>query len=193
DTLPPRLPVQTAPPVARPQRPPPLEAAGERPSKSAPVARQISAPAPLTGAETAVPVSPPPLPTTVQKSTQPPQRLEASFPALLELRAEGNSYPCKDGDVIGSAGQLAGAHFAQIPGLAPRHLLIGKLEGRWFVFTPQNVLHPFLFDGQPLVAGERKFLQYTEHQMEFNGQVFGLRLIPEQKKQGFFSRIFGKK
>jgi hypothetical protein len=29
--------------------------------------------------------------------------------------------------------------------------------------------------------------------MEFNGQVFGLRLIPELKKQGFFSRIFGKK
>jgi hypothetical protein len=88
---------------------------------------------------------------------------------------------------------LGKAHFAQIPGLAPRHLLIGKLEGRWFVFTPQNVLHPFLFDGQTLVAGERKFLQYAEHQMEFNGQVFGLRLIPEQKKQGFFSRIFGKK
>jgi len=112
---------------------------------------------------------------------------------LLELRAEGNSYPCEDGDVIGSMGRLASPYFSQIPGLAPRHLLIGKLEGRWFVFTPQNVQHPFLFDGQSLVAGERKFLQYAEHQMEFNGRVFGLRLIPEQKKQGFFSRIFGKK
>jgi hypothetical protein len=29
--------------------------------------------------------------------------------------------------------------------------------------------------------------------MEFNGHVFGLRLIPQQKKQGFFSRFFGKK
>ena len=190
---PPRLPIQTPPPVARPQRPPPLEVAGEPPSKSGAVARQPSAPPPLTGAETSVPVSPPPLATTVQKATPAQQRVEASFPALLELRAEGNSYPCKDGDVIGSAGQLGRTHFAQIPGLAPRHLLIGKLEGRWFVFTPQNVAHPFLFDGHPLVAGERKFLQFAEHQMEFNGHVFGLRLIPEQKKQGFFSRFFGKK
>jgi hypothetical protein len=133
------------------------------------------------------------LPTTAQRAAALPQRVEASGPALLELRAEGNSYPCKDGDVIGSAGQLGRSYFAQIPGLAPRHLLIGKLEGRWFVFTPQNVLHPFLFDGHPLVAGERKFLQFAEHQMEFNGRVFGLRLISEQKKQGFFSRFFGKK
>src|SRR5215472_4261501 len=153
---PPRLPIQTPPPVARPQRPPPLEVPGEQPSKSGAVARQPSAPPALTGAETSVPVSPPPLATTVQKATPAQQRAEASFPALLELRAEGNSYPCKDGDVIGSAGQLGRTHFAQIPGLAPRHLLIGKLEGRWFVFTPQNILHPFLFDGHPLVAGERK-------------------------------------
>jgi len=193
DTPPPQLPTQTTPSVARPQRPLSTEVAGERPLKSEPVARQISGPTPLTGAETAVPVAPPPLPTTAQRATAPPQRVEASVPALLELRAEGNSYPCNDGDVIGSVGQLGKSYFAQIPGLAPRHLLIGKLEGKWFVFTPQNVLHPFLFDGYPLVAGERKFLQFVEHQMEFSGHVFGLRLIPEEKKQGFFSRLFGKK
>jgi len=191
DTPPPRLPIQTMPPVARPQKP--SQVAGEQPPKSGPVARQISASTPLAGAETAVPVVPPPLPKTTQIAAAAPQRVEASVPALLELRAEGNSYPCKDGDVIGSAGQLGRSYFAQIPGLAPRHLLIGKLEGRWFVFTPQNLLHPFLFDGHPLVAGERKFLEFAEHQMEFNGHVFGLRLIPEQKKQGFFSRFFGKK
>jgi len=188
-----RLPEKTTPPVASPQRRPPLEVGGPSLSKSGPVPRQITASPPLTGAETAVPVAPPPLPTTAQRATAPPQRVEASVPALLELRAEGNSYPCNDGDVIGSVGQLGKSYFAQIPGLAPRHLLIGKLEGKWFVFTPQNVLHPFLFDGYPLVAGERKFLQFVEHQMEFSGHVFGLRLIPEEKKQGFFSRLFGKK
>ena len=193
NTPPPRLPIQKTPHVARPQGPPPSEVAGERPSKSGPLARQTSAPTPVTGAETAVPVAPPPLAKTAQTAMAPPQRVEPPFPALLELRAEGNSYPCKDGDVIGSAGQLGRSYFAQIPGLAPRHLLIGKLEERWFVFTPQNILHPFLFDGHPLVAGERKFLQFAEHQMEFNGHVFGLRLIPGQKKQGFFSRFFGRK
>jgi anti-anti-sigma factor len=173
--------------VARDDSPQPL-AAERRTTGPPPV------PPPLTGAETAVPIPRTPQPPPgVRKAAAQPPRAEASYPSLLELRAEGNSYPCEDGDVIGSVGRLASPYFSQIPGLAPRHLLIGKLEGRWFVFTPQNVQHPFLFDGQSLVAGERKFLQYAEHQMEFNGRVFGLRLIPEQKKQGFFSRIFGKK
>ena len=182
------------PPLSGTQRPPPSpETAKDRPSRSAPASRQIYEPPPSLGAETVVPVVRSPQPPAAQKPATHPTRVEAFYPAQLEVRAEGNIYPCKDGDVIGSAGQLGKAYFAQIPGLAPRHLLIGKLEGRWFVFTPQNVQHPFSCDGHLLVAGERKFLQYADHQMEFNGRVFGLRLIPEQKKQGFFSRVFGKK
>jgi anti-anti-sigma factor len=185
---------ESAPPVARsPKTPPPLEVAKPWPPQSPPVARRISEPPSLPGAETAVPIGRPPQPPFVARPSGPPPRVEASYPAQLEVRAEGNSYPCKDGDVIGGAGHLGKAYFIQIPGLAPRHLLIGKLDGRWFIFTPQNVQHPFLFDGHLLVAGERKFLQYTEHQLEFNGHVFGLRLMPESKKQGFFARIFGKK
>jgi anti-sigma B factor antagonist len=181
---PPPQAAETAPPVARSPKTPP---------QSPPVARRISEPPSLPGAETAVPIARPPQLPSVARPPGPPPRVEASYPAQLEVRAEGNSYPCKDGDVIGGAGHLGKAYFAQIPGLAPRHLLIGKLDGRWFIFTPQNVQHPFLFDGHLLVAGERKFLKYAEHQMEFNGHVFGLRLTPEPKKQGFFARIFGKK
>jgi len=184
----------TAPPLSAAQRPSPsLETAKDRSSKSTPATRQISESPPSPGAETVVPVARPPQPSAAQRPSAHPPRVEASYAAQLEVRAEGNVYPCKDGDVIGSAGQLGKAYFAQIPGLAPRHLLIGKLEGHWFVFTPQNVQHPFSCDGHPLVAGERKFLQYADYQMEFNGRVFGFRLIPEQKKQGFFSRVFGKK
>jgi anti-anti-sigma factor len=150
---------------------------------------------------------PPPLPRVVQAapvaraSDQPPvvrppglsPRREAKYPARLEVRAEGISYPCKDGDVIGTDGQLAAAYFGQISNLAPRHLLIGKLDERWFVFTPKNVQHPFVLDGIPLQPGERKSLQYVEHQAEFSGHVFGLRLIPEQRKGGLLSRMFGRK
>ena len=128
----------------------------------------------------------------VQPLGTPPRR-EAKYPARLEVRAEGISYPCKDGDVIGTDGQLGVSYFSQISNLAPRHLLIGKSNERWFVFTPMNVQHPFILDGIPLRAGERKFLQYVEHQAEFSGHVFGLRLIPEQRKEGFLSRMFGRK
>ena len=62
---------------------------------------------------------------------------------------------------------------ARLSNLAPRHLLIGKSDSRWFVFTPKNVQHPFILDGIPLQAGERKFFQYFEHQAEFSGHVFG--------------------
>ena len=123
----------------------------------------------------------------------PVTRREAKYPASLEVRAEGASYPCKDGDVIGTEGRLAQPFFGQIANLAPRHLLIGQLEGRWFVFTPKNVQHPFILDGVVLRAGERKILQYVEHQLEFNGHVFGFRLVAQQQKEGFFSRIFGRK
>jgi anti-anti-sigma factor len=186
------LPVpETKPSAARASKPPPLEVARSRPPQS-PGARQISEPPP-SGTETAAPFARSPQPLAIQRTAGPRPRIEAPFPAQLEVRAEGNSYPCKDGDVIGGAGQLGKPYFTQIPGLGPRHLLIGKLEGRWFVFTPQNVQHPFSMDGHLLVAGERKFLDYAEHQLEFNGHVFGLRLVAEQQKRGFFSRIFGKK
>ena len=189
--LPPSLPVTPsaqAPRVAAPPRP-------------APVPGSIGDPSAIAS------VQPPPLPPVIQAapvargSGQPPvarppglsPRREAKYPARLEVRAEGVSYPCKDGDVIGTDGQLAAAYFSQISNLAPRHLLIGKLDERWFVFTPKNVQHPFILDGIPLQPGERKSLQYVEHQAEFSGHVFGLRLIPEQRKGGLLSRMFGRK
>jgi len=188
--LPPSLPVTPsthAPPVTEPPCP-------------APVTRSTGGPPATASAQ------PPPLPSAIQAApdaiaseqppvTQPPgllPRREAKYPARLEVRAEGISYPCKDGDVIGTEGQLAAAYFSQISNLAPRHLLIGKSNERWFVFTPKNVQHPFILDGIPLQPGERKSLQYVEHQAEFSGHVFGLRLIPE-RKEGLLSRMFGRK
>ena len=187
--LPPSLPAMRStqePPVTSPPRPP-------------------SVPLPTGGSGTLSP-QPPPLPRATEaqagsRTSEPPTarptgavpRPEAKYPALLEVRAEGTSYPCKDGDVIGTEGQLAKAYFSQISNLAPRHLLIGQSDGRWFVFTPKNVQHPFTLDGVPLRTGERKFLQFVEHQAEFSGHVFGLRLIQEQPKEGFFSRMFGRK
>ncbi len=145
------------------------------------------------------PMQPPPLPPKqsipVQappRPTGPVARREAKYPARLEVRAEGTSYPCKDGDVIGTEGKLAQPFFSQVTNLAPRHLLIGQLDGRWFVFTPKNVQLPFTLDGVTLRGGERKMLQYVEHQVEFSGHVFGFRLVPEQGKEGFFSKVFGR-
>jgi anti-anti-sigma factor len=140
-----------------------------------------------------VPVSPAPVQAPIPRPAGMASRREAKYPAQLEVRAEGASYPCKDGDVIGTEGRLAKAYFSQITNLAARHLLIGQLEGRWFVFTPKNVQHPFILDGVALRAGERKILQYVEHQVEFSGYVFGFRLVASEGKEGFFSRIFGRK
>src|SRR5580692_1222859 len=189
--LPPSLPVTPSDQATRVTAPP----------GPAPVPGSTGVPSAIASAQ------PPPLPRVVQAapvaraSDQPPvvrppglsPRREAKYPARLEVRAEGISYPCKDGDVIGTDGQLAAAYFGQISNLAPRHLLIGKLDERWFVFTPKNVQHPFILDGIPLQPGERKSLQYVEHQAEFSGHVFGLRLIPEQRKGGLLSRMFGRK
>jgi anti-anti-sigma factor len=154
-------------------------------------ARRTPPPVPL--ANQPVPLSPVAAQPSAIRPAGPITRREAKYPALLEVRAEGASYRCKDGDVIGTEGRLAQAYFRQFTNLAPRHLLIGQLEGRWFIFTPKNVQHPFILDGVALRAGERKSLQYIEHQVEFNGHVFGFRLVAEQEQEGFFSRIFGRK
>lgn len=187
--LPPSQPVMRSaqePSVTSPPRPPPVPLpTGSQQTLSPqppPLPRATGAPAGSRASEPPIARPPGPVP-----------RREAKYPALLEVRAEGTSYPCKDGDVIGTEGQLAKAYFSQISNLAPRHLLIGQLDGRWFVFTPKNVQHPFILDGVPLRTGERKFLQFLEHQAEFSGHVFGLRLIQEQPKEGLFSRMFGRK
>jgi anti-sigma B factor antagonist len=181
--------------------PPPLPTVAAEPA-TAPAATVVpknpltgparQTPPPLPSINQPAPVSPAPL----ESPERPPglaTRREAKYPALLEVRAEGTSYPCKDGDVIGTEGRLAQPYFRQIAHLAPRHLQIGLLEGRWFVFTPKNVQHPFVLDGVALRPGERKILQFIEHQVEFSGHVFGFRLVTEPPKEGFFARIFGRK
>jgi anti-anti-sigma factor len=182
----PTLPVATGPPTDLPK--------GESVSSLAEAKTAVPPPLPISGpgTEERVPargVTPPPVPAAVSDGRP---RREASYPAVLEIRAEGISYPCKDGDVIGTAGRVASSFFAGIAGLEARHLLIGQEGDHWFVLTPKNIAHPFVLDGVPLVAGERKFLQYVEHQMEFSGRVFGLRLIPDRRKKGLFGRFPSK-
>jgi anti-sigma B factor antagonist len=196
NVVPPPLPVSRSPVAVyaaeAPTVAPPLSPPGENPAIDGPKKVRAEAPARET--------QPPPLPPRqsipvppATRAAGPVARREANYPARLEVRAEGTSYPCKDGDVIGTEGKLAQPFFSKVTNLAPRHLLIGQEDGRWFVFTPQNVQHPFSLDGVILRAGERKTLQYVEHQIEFSGHVFGFRLMPEQVKVGFLSRVFGGK
>jgi anti-sigma B factor antagonist len=195
NVVPPPLPVSRSPVAVSAEAPtvaPPLTPSGESPAIDGP--KKVPAEAPPR--ETQPPPLPPrqsiPVPPAT-RAASPVARREANYPARLEVRAEGTSYPCKDGDVIGTEGKLAQPFFSKVSNLAPRHLLIGQVDGRWFVFTPQNVQHPFSLDGVILRAGERKTLQYIEHQIEFSGHVFGFRLAPEQVKVGFLSRVFGGK
>jgi anti-sigma B factor antagonist len=192
-------PLRSEPAAARPTppvatRPPTDLPKGESVSSLAEAKTAVPPPLPISGpgTEERVPargVTPPPVPAAVSDGRP---RREASYPAVLEIRAEGIGYPCKDGDVIGTAGRVASSFFAGIAGLEARHLLIGQEGDHWFVLTPKNIAHPFVLDGVPLVAGERKFLQYVEHQMEFSGRVFGLRLIPDRRKKGLFGRFSSK-
>src|SRR5262252_219816 len=115
--LPPSQPVMRSaqePSVTSPPRPPPVPLpTGSQQTLSPqppPLPRATGAPAGSRASEPPVARPPGPVP-----------RREAKYPALLEVRAEGTSYPCKDGDVIGTEGQLAKAYFSQISNLAPRH------------------------------------------------------------------------
>ncbi len=167
------------------------------PAVQSTVEEQRENPLPVAASETrANPVAQKPFLETLAGSLQnqePVERLPVNYVADLELRAEGVSYRCKDGDVIGKTGDLASNYFSKMGSLEARHVLIGREDERWFLFTPKTVLHPFVLDGQPLEPGERRFLRYFEHQIEFEGQIFGLRLLPEQPRKGILLRLFRSK
>ena len=98
--------------------------------------------------------------------------------ARLELVVEGKTFVCRDGSIIGSASELASEVFKQIPGLEPRHALLGLEQGAWFILTPKNVGRPLRLDGATLPRGERRPLDKVRHHVEFDALRIGLRLLP---------------
>ena len=68
----------------------------------------------------------------------PDARPDAPPDAAMALVIEGTNYSCKDGTVVGSASAFAREFFSRAGGLEPRHLLLGKEGGRWFLFTPPD-------------------------------------------------------
>lgn len=108
-------------------------------------------------------------------------RPDAPVDAVLELVIEGTNYRCKDGTIIGSTSDFAKEFFSRAAGLEPRHLLVGKEGGCWFLFTPRTVRRPFLLDGSTLPRGERCSLKKVRHHVEFDELRFGLRLLPVER------------
>lgn len=106
---------------------------------------------------------------------------DAPRDAIMELVIEGASYRCKDGTVIGSESGFAKEYFSRASGLEPRHLLLGKDGGHWFLFTPRTVRRPFQLDGSTLPRGERYFLKKVRHHIQFDELRFGIRLLPAER------------
>jgi hypothetical protein len=98
--------------------------------------------------------------------------------ARLELVIEGKTFACRDGTIIGAESDLAPEVFKPIPGLEPRHALIGRDQGEWFILTPRNVARPLRLDGVSLPRGERRLLDKVRHHLEFDALRIGLRLLP---------------
>jgi hypothetical protein len=105
-------------------------------------------------------------------------RADAPRNAALALIFEGVSYPCKDGTIIGTSSSFAKTAFAEVEGLEPRHLLLGKENGYWFALTPKSVQRPFRLEGKQLVRGQRVILDKARYHVEFDDLRFGLRLSP---------------
>ena len=122
-------------------------------------------------------------------------RPDAPHDAVMELVIEGASHRCKDGTIIGSASEFAKEFFSRASGLEPRHLLLGKENGCWFLFTPRTVRRPFLLDGSTLPRGERYFLKKVRHHIQFDELRFGLRLFPAERAgiAGWASLLFRRK
>ena len=98
--------------------------------------------------------------------------------AKLELVIEGKTFVCRDGTIIGTDSEFAAEVLREVPGLEPRHAMVGIEDGLWFILTPRNVRQPFRLDGVTLPRGERKPLDKVRHHVEFDTLRLGFRLAP---------------
>ena len=118
--VPPSAVAPNPPAITRPaETPPPLPPSVVESSKTvastgvpeAPRAQPPRQTQPPPATKQSVPVSPTPDELRAARPAGQSARREAKFPAQLEVRAEGASYPCKDGDVIGTEGRFGESLF----------------------------------------------------------------------------------
>jgi serine phosphatase RsbU (regulator of sigma subunit) len=72
----------------------------------------------------------------------------------LALEIEGNSWPLKDGDVIGRLGTVGGEALRGYDVLSRQHLRVEHKSGRWQITLLPKAANETLCNGIPMIVGE---------------------------------------
>lgn len=101
-------------------------------------------------------------------------------PCRLELTVEGQTFPCRDGDVFGRRGTVGIERLRNVSVVSRRHLQVHRDDaGTWRLSVLPEARNATFLDGQVLARGESRPLPPGEHRVEVEGFHFTLRAEPE--------------
>jgi len=87
----------------------------------------------------------------------------------LSLVANGRSYRCADGDILGRSGTLAQDFFSAIVTVSRKHISLPFRDGKWYVRVLPGVGNLTQLDGQSLPAGSESLLE-SEHRLRLSSK-----------------------
>lgn len=101
-------------------------------------------------------------------------------PCRLEITVEGQTFVCRDGDVLGRRGTVGVERLGHVSVISRRHLQVHReLTGQWRLHVLAEARNATFLDGVVLPRGEGHPLSPGDHRVEVEGFVFTLRAEPE--------------
>jgi hypothetical protein len=78
---------------------------------------------------------------------------EPVFQKPLLLLVGGQSFECRDGDILGREGSVAREAFASIETVSRRHVMLSRKENGWFIVVQNDVRNLSQLDGRDMSRG----------------------------------------
>ena len=102
-------------------------------------------------------------------STAPANAPASPAVPTLHLAVGGQSFECRDGDIIGREGTIACQIFSGVGTVSRRHVTLTRIERRWFVTVLPGVQNITQLDGRELPRGTPEPLT-GEHALKISTQ-----------------------
>lgn len=103
-----------------------------------------------------------------------------SGPCRLDITVEGQTFVCRDGDVLGRRGTLGVERLGRVSVISRRHLQVHRAPtGQWRLSVLAEARNATLLDGVVLARGEDHPIHPGEHRVEIEGFIFTLNAEPE--------------
>lgn len=105
-------------------------------------------------------------------------------PCRMEITVEGQTFVCRDGDILGRRGTLGVERLGHVSVISRKHLQVHREEetGQWRLSVLPEARNATFLDGKVILRGESRPVPVGEHRVEIEGFIFTLRAEPESSE-----------